>query len=223
MFLPQDGIARVGARVGGGSILGANTKTDFRKSRKFREFNRPPWLGLRRGMRRSGTAVTWPAQTAGTALTSRTPMKWASARGCDVPAQTAPTAQTSFRSQRWVVARSPRELRLADAAADAGMSTSLAQIAQIAQTPKTSMKWASAGGHDVSAQIAQIAEIGRTVLDPAADASPLRGRPINRWWANRGRREAVKTGNTESHRDTIACVRRLCRAPRSPCVQTGWE
>ena len=69
-------------------------------------------------------------------------------------------------------------------------ATGLAEIAEIAQIRKTSMKWASARSGDVPSLIALIAEIRLR--------SPTQ--PINIWWTHGGLPETAIAENTENRR-----------------------
>lgn len=73
---------------------------------------------------------------------------------------------------------------------------SLAEIAEIAQTSKASIKWASDRSRDVPPEIAQTRG-DQPSLAPASAGTSTRGQPINRWWGNPGVLESAKTGNTE--------------------------
>ena len=68
-------------------------------------------------------------------------------------------------------------------------ATGGAQIAEIAQILKTSMKWASTRSRDVPVLIAQIAEIILRSCGPA----------INMWRTDSGPIENAITENTENH------------------------
>ena len=84
----------------------------------------------------------------------------------------------------------------------------LAEIAEIAQISGTSMKWASAPGHDVPLLIAQIAEISP---GPA-------GQPINMWRSHSGRLENAITEITEKRLESTRSHNAL-RVSRLPTAR----
>ena len=87
----------------------------------------------------------------------------------------------------------------------AGASRPATWLAETAQTPKTSMEWASARCRDVPRIPAQTAE--------TIQRSP--GQLINMWWTNSSRLETARTGITEKRLKPARTHKTLRLDPRS--------